>query len=183
VTRHAEHPQEAVEHRRRIGRRLCRAGVEAAEIDEQHPVEPLVPDQQMAGVHGELGLADAGHPGDGRDHHRAAGLPGTLQRAAQPVQLVRAAGEPVQVLRQRVLHADLRPGVDLGVDRPQRLPPSIHVVPVRVQRLDDGHDEVGVQPPPPGPEAVGHGGSAGQLACRPARRGPGRVHPVLDRVV
>ena len=48
----------------------------------------------MRGVHGERGLADAGHPVDRGDHHGRAGV-------QQPLQVTAAAGEVRQVVRQR----------------------------------------------------------------------------------
>jgi hypothetical protein len=68
--------QEAVQYRGRIGGRLGGVGVEAAQVDEQHPVEEIVPGEEMPRPDGELGLADPGHPGDHGDHDRTAAVDG-----------------------------------------------------------------------------------------------------------
>jgi hypothetical protein len=46
--------------------------VEPAQVDEQYPVELIVPGEEVPGMDGELGLADPGHPGDRGDHDRTA---------------------------------------------------------------------------------------------------------------
>ena len=62
-----EHPQETVEDRVRVGRRLARIGVEPAQIDEEHPIERFVRGQRVTHPYGKLGLADPRHAGDGGD--------------------------------------------------------------------------------------------------------------------
>ena len=42
---------------------LGRVGVETAEVHEQDPVDRLVVSEKVAGMDGELGLADATHTG------------------------------------------------------------------------------------------------------------------------
>jgi hypothetical protein len=174
---HAEQAQEPVQDCRRVGRRLRR--IEAAEVDEQHPLERLLLVQQVPGVDGELGLADPGHPLDRGDHHR---LP-ALCRVAEPVEFAGAAGEPGQILRQAVLHPDLRHRLDLPAHDPQRLAPLRHVPDVGMQRLDHREHQVVIQPAPAGPETIGDGGLTHQLAGRPTGSGPSPVDPVLDRLV
>jgi hypothetical protein len=90
---HPQQAQEPVQDRCRIGRWLGRVGVEAAQVDEEHPVDRFLADQPVPGVDGELGLADPGHPLDRGDHHRVTGLGGLLEL----VEFEDAAGEPGQV--------------------------------------------------------------------------------------
>jgi hypothetical protein len=153
--------------------------VEPAEIDEQHVLERLLPVQPVPGVDGELGLADPDHPLDSGDHHRVP----VARGAAQPVQFGDPAGERLQLLRQRVVDPHLGHRLGFPADHAQGLPPLGHVPHIRVQRLDHRDDQVGVETPPAGLEAVRHRRSTRQFTRRAAGRGPGRVDPLLDRLV
>ncbi|MDT4987309.1 MAG: hypothetical protein QOI74_1403 [Micromonosporaceae bacterium] len=183
VAGYPQQTQETVQHGGRVGRRVRPIGVDPAQIDEQHPVERLLPGEEMPGVDGELGLADPGHSGDRGDHHRTTVDIAVMQHPPQPVQLGATAGEPGQVLRQPVLNPDLRRRLALPTDHPQRLTPLRHVAGVRMQRRHHRHDQLGVQPAAGRPEAVHHGGLAYQVTGGPARRGPGGVDPILDPLI
>ncbi|WP_250029387.1 hypothetical protein [Paractinoplanes maris] len=174
VAGHVEQAQEPVEDGRGVGRWLGVVGVEPAQVDEQHPVERIELVQPVRGVHGELGLADTGHPLDRRDHHVGPGAGGEQQ----PVQLTDAPGEPGHVGRQAPVDPHLRHGLDLAGDDPQGLAPLVHIPLVGVQRPHHGQDQVGVHPPPPGLEGVGDGRAPRVLTRRPAL-----VDPVLDDLV
>jgi hypothetical protein len=169
---HPEQAEEAVEHRARLGRRLV--GMEAAQVDEQHPVEPA---QLPADLHGEPGLPDTGHAGDHRD-----GARGAAESRAQRALFGDPSGEVVFVRGQVLLHPHLRGRLSRPRHHPQRLPPLRHVPRIRMQRLDHRRDQVAVEPTPAQPEAVDHRGLAGQFAGRAAGGGPGRVDPFLDRL-
>ena len=123
LTGNPEQAQESVEDRGRVGRWLGRVGMEPAQVDEQHPGVGRFADEQVPGVDGQLGLADPGHPGDRGDHHRPAILPPVVQRPSELVQFDGAAGERGQIMWQPVLNPDLRCGLDLPADDPQRLAP------------------------------------------------------------
>ena len=85
---HAQQAQETVEHRARVDRGLGRIGVEAAQVDEEDPVEAVLLGEQQPGVHGQAGLADPGHPRDRDDPLLGPHCP------ADPLQLLGPAGEP-----------------------------------------------------------------------------------------
>ncbi len=180
LARHAEQPEEPVEHGGRVGGRLGQVGVEAAQVDEQHLVPRAVAGQDVTRVDREAGLADPGHALDHGDPGRAAVA---VRQCREAVQLGGAAGELGQVVGQRVLGADLGRGLGLGADHAQRLPPLRDVALVGVQGAHHLDDEVGVEPPAARPEAVDDRGLARQLPRRSARGRPRRVDPVADGLV
>jgi hypothetical protein len=62
------------------------------QVEEQLPVgEPA--GQPVRGVHGERGLADAGHPVDRADHHRGRGVPAVAGDGEEVAEFDHAAGE------------------------------------------------------------------------------------------
>src|SRR5262245_63300597 len=117
----------------------------------------------MGGVDHELGLAGPGHAGDYGDHYRVAARDARLEREPELVELGAPAGEPDQIRGEGVQDPDLRSRPGVNADDLQRLPPLGDVPDVRMQYLHDRDDQVGVQPPPAGPEAVHDGGLPGQL--------------------
>jgi hypothetical protein len=165
--RHLQLTEEHVQDRAGIGRLMVR--IEAAQVRIQLDVG-ISPGlhQTMRGVQGKLGLPDAGHPLDRRDHHGAGVVDG---RVGQESQFLLASDECGQVDGE--LAQD--PGLPAGLG--DTLHSQIHRAPpldgrlVLTERPDDGDHQIEVEPAPRGLE---------HLRDRGVRDHPRRPHQRPD---
>jgi len=143
----AEHPQEPVQHRRRVSRREVR--VEPAQVDRQPQVR-VVRRQPVSQPHRQSGLPGAGHTVE----ERSAG------RARRPLERREFRGPPDErpaVVRQVGRHVHDRRLVRRACDHLAGLPPLRGTGVVTHQHPGHVHHQLGVQPAPPGFEAAIHG--------------------------